>query len=88
MMLLLCLQVSLNEGCHQLRLYQAGPDGTGPLYNNCLRDTGIRYVPCASILVRLYKAPVGPQGTILKVLLRVCVCMCVCFVKITNCNYI
>ncbi|KAK2156510.1 hypothetical protein LSH36_211g01013 [Paralvinella palmiformis] len=59
-------QLSLNEGCHQLRLYQSGPDGTGLLYNNCLRDAGIRYVPCASILVRLYKAPVGPQGTILK----------------------
>ena len=61
------IQVSLNEGGHQLRLYQAGPNPSEPLTEPCLREAGSRRVPCASLLLRLYKAPVGPQGRPLEV---------------------
>ncbi|XP_069128656.1 uncharacterized protein [Argopecten irradians] len=56
------LQVSLNEGAHQLRLYSQGPNGVDPLTESCLRDAGIRVVPCASLLVRITRVPKGPSG--------------------------
>ncbi|XP_033737089.1 uncharacterized protein LOC117325189 isoform X5 [Pecten maximus] len=56
------LQVSLNEGAHQLRLYSQGPNGVDPLTEPCLRDAGIRVVPCASLLVRITRVPKGPSG--------------------------
>lgn len=56
------LQVSLNEGCHQLRLYNQGPNGVDPCTESCLRDAHIRPIPCGSMLVRLYKVPKGPKG--------------------------
>ncbi|XP_064626695.1 uncharacterized protein LOC135487166 isoform X4 [Lineus longissimus] len=52
-------QISLNEGAHQLRLYHYGPTGTEPLTDSTLRNSAIRTIPCASVLVRLVKAPVG-----------------------------
>ncbi|KAK3090147.1 hypothetical protein FSP39_009490 [Pinctada imbricata] len=60
------LQVSLNEGAHQLRLYSTGPNGVDPLTESCLRDSGVRIVPCASVLVRLTKVPKGPSGKALE----------------------
>ncbi|XP_066548808.1 uncharacterized protein LOC136715039 [Amia ocellicauda] len=55
------LQVSLNEGAHQLRLYHSGPDPNKPLSCGAL-STGGRCVPCASLLVRLLRAPVDESG--------------------------
>ncbi|XP_062610172.1 uncharacterized protein LOC134271939 isoform X3 [Saccostrea cucullata] len=60
------LQVSLNEGAHQLRLYCQGPNGVDPLTESILRDSGIRYVPCASLLVRLTRVAKGPSGKALE----------------------
>ncbi|XP_065409802.1 coiled-coil domain-containing protein 17 isoform X1 [Chrysemys picta bellii] len=51
------IQVSLNEGAHQLRLYHSGPATDQPFSVGALTSAG-RYVPCASLLVRLLKAPV------------------------------
>lgn len=62
-----CLQVSLNEGCHQLRLFSQGPNGVDPFTESCLRDANVRIIPCASMLVRLYKVPRGPKGKPLEV---------------------
>lgn len=56
------MQISLNEGCHQLRLFGQGPNGVDPFTESCLRDSLIRIIPCASLLVRLYKVPRGPKG--------------------------
>ncbi|XP_059151750.1 uncharacterized protein LOC131937975, partial [Physella acuta] len=56
------LQISLNEGGHQLRLFSQGPNGVDPFTERCLRDTNIRPVPCASLLVRLARVPKGPKG--------------------------
>jgi len=61
------VQVSLNEGAHQLRLYAQGPNGVDPLTENCLRDGGVRIVPCASLLVRLVKVARGASGKALEV---------------------
>ncbi|MGH0122546.1 UNVERIFIED_CONTAM: hypothetical protein FKN15_038096 [Acipenser sinensis] len=52
------VQISLNEGGHQLRLYHRGPDPDKPLSASSLAAGGGRRVPCASLLVRLVKAPV------------------------------
>ncbi|XP_056018546.1 uncharacterized protein LOC125668024 isoform X3 [Ostrea edulis] len=60
------LQVSLNEGAHQLRLYSQGPNGVDPLTESIIRDAGIRYVPCASLLVRLTRVAKGPSGKALE----------------------
>nr|XP_022315187.1 uncharacterized protein LOC111119376 isoform X3 [Crassostrea virginica] len=60
------LQVSLNEGAHQLRLYSQGPNGVDPLTESLIRDSGIRYVPCASLLVRLTRVAKGPSGKALE----------------------
>ena len=60
-------QISLNEGCHQLRLYSKGPNGVDPLCEGCLWGAGARHVPCASMLLRLIRAPMGPQGKPLEV---------------------
>ncbi|KAJ8305994.1 hypothetical protein KUTeg_016539 [Tegillarca granosa] len=60
------LQISLNEGAHQLRLYSQGPNGVDPLTESCLRDAGIRVLPCASLLVRITKVPKGPNGKALE----------------------
>lgn len=65
------LQISLNEGAHQLRLYSKGPNGVDPLSESILVDSGVRPVPCASILVRLQKAPQGPNGKPLEVYLYI-----------------
>ena len=62
-----CFQVSLNEGCHQLRLFSQGPNGVDPFTESCLRDANVRIIPCASMLVRLYKVPRGPKGKPLEV---------------------
>ncbi|XP_076440309.1 uncharacterized protein LOC143279891 isoform X2 [Babylonia areolata] len=56
------VQISLNEGCHQLRLWNQGPNGVDPFTESCLRDAKVRLIPCASLLVRLYKVPRGPKG--------------------------
>ncbi|XP_074643635.1 uncharacterized protein LOC141900574 isoform X3 [Tubulanus polymorphus] len=55
-------QVSLNEGAHQLRLYHFGPNGSDPLTEGSMRDAGVRIIPCASLLVRLIRAPIGHNG--------------------------
>nr|XP_015210948.1 PREDICTED: coiled-coil domain-containing protein 17 [Lepisosteus oculatus] len=55
------LQISLNEGGHQLRLYHNGPDPDKPLSTSALSTQG-RYVPCATLLVRLVRAPVDNNG--------------------------
>ncbi|XP_062919524.1 uncharacterized protein LOC134354536 [Mobula hypostoma] len=47
------VQISLNEGAHQLRLYYDGPDPDNPLSVNAL--TVGRNIPCATLLVRLVK---------------------------------
>ncbi|XP_025108860.1 uncharacterized protein LOC112573069 isoform X2 [Pomacea canaliculata] len=60
------MQVSLNEGSHQLRLYNQGPNGVDPFTESSLRDAHSRHVPCASLLVRLFKAPKGPNGKLLE----------------------
>ncbi|KAL4236724.1 Coiled-coil domain-containing protein 17 [Mactra antiquata] len=60
------MQVSLNEGAHQLRLFAQGPNGVDPLTESCLRDSGVRIVPCASVLVRLVKVAKGPGGKALE----------------------
>lgn len=59
--------MSLNEGAHQLRLYSQGPNGVDPFTEKCLRDTNVRYIPCASLLVRLTKVSKGPKGKPLEV---------------------
>ncbi|XP_067845688.1 uncharacterized protein [Heptranchias perlo] len=51
------VQISLNEGAHQLRLYYDGPDPDKPLSINAVTIEG-RYIPCATLLVRLVKARV------------------------------
>ncbi|XP_051866605.1 uncharacterized protein LOC127567700 [Pristis pectinata] len=48
------VQISLNEGAHQLRLYYDGPDPDKPLSVNAI-TVGGRYIPCATLLVRLVK---------------------------------
>ena len=64
---MLCFKVSLNEGAHQLRLYGQGPNGVDPLSEGCLRSSGVRIIPCASILVRITKIPRGSGGKALEV---------------------
>ena len=61
-------QVSLNEGGQQLRLYASGPNGVDPLTESCLHDSGVRIIPCASLLVRIVKIARGPGGKALEVL--------------------
>ncbi|CAG2196380.1 unnamed protein product [Mytilus edulis] len=60
------LQISLNEGAHQLRLYSQGPNGVDPLSESSLKDANIRIVPCASALVRLTRVPKGSTGKALE----------------------
>ncbi|XP_055497671.1 uncharacterized protein LOC129700897 isoform X2 [Leucoraja erinacea] len=48
------VQISLNEGAHQLRLYYDGPDPDKPLSVNAV-TVGGRFIPCATLLVRLVK---------------------------------
>ncbi|KAI1892076.1 hypothetical protein AGOR_G00150250 [Albula goreensis] len=55
------LQVSLNEGAHQLRLYHSGPDPDQPLSTKALTSAG-RWVPCSTVLVRVARAPVDENG--------------------------
>ncbi|XP_077980871.1 uncharacterized protein LOC144436074 isoform X3 [Glandiceps talaboti] len=54
------VQISLNEGAHQLKLFHLGPDANKPLTNVTLKDTQ-KHVPCASVLVRIKRAPMGPN---------------------------
>ncbi len=62
----------MNEGAHQIRLYQQGPNGVDNLTESCLRDGHVRVVPCASLLLRIYRAPIGPQGRALEVSGLIC----------------
>ena len=57
----------MNEGAHQLRLYHESPNGLDPLTNTLLKESHVRYVPCATLLVRVVKAPKGPNGRTLEV---------------------
>ncbi|XP_054837255.1 coiled-coil domain-containing protein 17 isoform X2 [Eublepharis macularius] len=50
------IQVSLNDGAHQLRIYHNSPCPDQPFSVSSLTASG-RYVPCATLLVRLLKAP-------------------------------
>lgn len=62
----LCLsKVSLNEGAHQLRLYAEGPEGNEPMTATCIANR--KHIPCATILIRLVKATLGPLGKPLEV---------------------
>lgn len=66
-------QVSLNEGCHQLRFYHGVPDGSVPFSESC--QVGKRLIPGASLLVRLVKNHVGGKGCMLNVsVLQSCIC--------------
>ncbi|XP_050401529.1 uncharacterized protein LOC126818261 isoform X2 [Patella vulgata] len=56
------MEISLNTGAHQLRLYSQGPNGVDPLSEGSLRNANIRLIPCASVLVRIVKVPKGPNG--------------------------
>ncbi|KAL8600700.1 hypothetical protein ACOMHN_057290 [Nucella lapillus] len=56
------VQVSVNEGGHQLRLYQLGPDEDKPFTAACLPGSHSPLLPCASLLVRLFKVRSGPRG--------------------------
>ena len=50
------IQLSLNEGCHQLRLYSRMVSlQKQPLTEGSFREAGVRSIPCASLLVRLVK---------------------------------
>ncbi|XP_075250609.1 uncharacterized protein LOC142342860 isoform X2 [Convolutriloba macropyga] len=60
-------QVSLNEGGHQLRLFHQAPDALRPLSVFSLPERH-RYIPCASLLVRIVKAPTGHDGSPLQAL--------------------
>ncbi|XP_069498487.1 uncharacterized protein [Ambystoma mexicanum] len=61
------LQISLNEGAHQIRLYHSSPPTDQPLSVRALADGG-RIVPCATLLVRVVRAPVDKnQQTIQKI---------------------
>ncbi|KAL3869337.1 hypothetical protein ACJMK2_042031 [Sinanodonta woodiana] len=60
------MQISLNEGAHQLRVYSQGPNGVDPFTNTCIRDSGARIVPCASVLVRLVKVARTAAGKALE----------------------
>ena len=60
-------QISLNEGAHQLRLYHKEPNGVDPFMEGCLRKSANRAIPCATLLVRLAKAPLGSNGVPLEV---------------------
>ena len=66
------LQISLNDGAHQLRLFHEGPKGLDPMCEALPRSTGARIIPGASILVRLVKAKVDPQGKVLQVKIFYC----------------
>ncbi|KAJ8392508.1 hypothetical protein AAFF_G00073860 [Aldrovandia affinis] len=55
------LQISLNEGAHQLRVYHSGPDPNKPLSTKALSSAS-RRVPCATVLVRVVRAPVDEEG--------------------------
>ena len=59
--------VALNEGAHQVALYARGPDGLDPITETCLQSVGVRSVPCASLLVRLVKAPLDANRKPLQV---------------------
>ncbi|XP_060089287.1 uncharacterized protein LOC132567622 isoform X2 [Heteronotia binoei] len=54
----LLLKVSLNDGAHQLRIFHNSPCPDQPFSVSSLTTAG-RYVPCATLLVRLLKAPVN-----------------------------
>lgn len=48
-------------------MYSQGPNGVDPLTESVIRDSGVRYVPCASLLVRLTRVAKGPSGKALEV---------------------
>jgi len=53
------VQVSLNDGGHQLRFYHGVPDGSMPFSESCQLHK--RLIPGASLLVRLAKTDVSAQ---------------------------
>lgn len=58
-------QVSLNEGAFQLRLYCQGPDYISPMSASYFINHDVRSIPCATILVRIRKAPTDGMGAVL-----------------------
>ncbi|KAJ6659435.1 hypothetical protein lerEdw1_018669 [Lerista edwardsae] len=58
-------QVSLNDGAHQLRIFHNSPCPDQPFSTHNLTLTG-RYIPCATLLVRICKAPVNSSQQILQ----------------------
>ncbi|KAI0225502.1 hypothetical protein LSAT2_023748 [Lamellibrachia satsuma] len=61
------IQISLNEGAHQLRLYHQEPNDADPFTEACLQKSVNRVIPCATVLVRLLKTPLGPSGLPLEI---------------------
>ncbi|XP_043942785.1 uncharacterized protein LOC122814253 [Protopterus annectens] len=59
------IQISLNEGGHQLRLYSSGPDTDKPFSVRAFVSAG-RYIPCATLLVRLRKAQTNKKHQMLE----------------------
>ncbi|KAH0618690.1 hypothetical protein JD844_018099 [Phrynosoma platyrhinos] len=59
------IRVSLNDGAHQLRIFHNSPCPDQPFSTHALTSIG-RYVPCATLLVRLLKAPVDASHHTLK----------------------
>ncbi|XP_048352163.1 coiled-coil domain-containing protein 17 [Sphaerodactylus townsendi] len=59
------IKVSLNDGAHQLRIFHSSPCTDQPFSVNSLAASGW-YVPCATLLVRILKAPVNSSRQTLK----------------------
>ena len=51
----------LVAGGHQLRLFHQAPDALRPLNTYTLAERH-RFIPCATLLVRLVKAPINHDG--------------------------
>ncbi|KAJ7332818.1 hypothetical protein JRQ81_014998 [Phrynocephalus forsythii] len=50
------IQVSLNDGAHQLRIFHNKPCPDQPFSSSSLTSVG-RHVPCATLLLRVFKVP-------------------------------
>ena len=48
-------------------MYGQGPNGVDPMSEGCLRNAGVRIIPCASVLVRVTKVPRGSGGKAIEV---------------------
>ncbi|KXJ14746.1 hypothetical protein AC249_AIPGENE27876 [Exaiptasia diaphana] len=53
-------KVALNDGAHQLRIYNGSPDFSQPLGTSIISN--LAPVPCASLLVRVVRAVCHPNG--------------------------